>query len=1001
MSLLEKKMDISYDFKNFFTSEIEYKTSRRSFLKCMGFGTVAVALAACKGPVIKSIPYIFKPESITIGEPTYYASTMLDGFDLSCVLVKTREGRPIKLEPNKTAKIFNKTSARVQASLLSLYDEERLKNPYIRGKRTSWKVLDNYVVEALKNISRKGKQIVILSSSYPSPSTKNLITDFSKIYTNTSLVIYDAISYSKALDASKDFWGIRALPRYELSKIELIVSFEADFLGDWSPENLGFSYARSRSPRIGMLRHIQIESNMSLSGANADLRIPVKPSEAKRILAELYKAISDSEGSKDIFAQRLAKEILSKGPNVLILADGDKESYALSLLINQKIKSNALIKNSFILSKESNDEGFKNFLYSLKRGIIGALMIFNTNPLYSFSESEWLRKAIQKIDLSIYFSEKEDETSDAVQVLAPIPHWLESWGDANPVNGIYTLIQPTIRKIFNTRQFQDSLLIWKNIKEKVLPFRNYYDYLRKFWEKKILPKSTLDSFNRALFKGWVEIPEYISINWNTRTTSNNFRTEKKGKKGFEIKLYTKIGIGDGTQGNNPLLQEFPDPITRTTWDNYMTISSHDAKKLGIKNWNVGDGSVHGHMVNLHMGSVKIENVPVYIQPGQAKGSLGLALGYGKIKGKIAQKGGRINAYRIYKNFNILQAGIKIEKSKGIHDFSCIQLQNTSVGRNSIASETDLEIFLNQPKENWNKKEKIYIYNGNITPEGVTIWSEQDSSQGHHFNISVDLNSCIGCGACVISCNVENNVPVVGKEEIRKSRDMHWLRIDRYYSTKENFESLSKKGFSEKNISSEPRMYSNLLKPDKNPSVIFQPVMCQHCNNAPCETVCPVAATSHGIQGQNMMAYNRCIGTRYCANNCPYKVRRFNWFNYAENEKFDFHMNNDFGRMVLNPEVVIRSRGVMEKCSMCVQITQTSILKAKKEGRKVKDEEFQTACSKACPTNAIRFGDINDKESEVFKELENKRSYQLLDFIGTKPNVFYQVKIRNKNNDVLL
>ena len=343
--------------------------------------------------------------------------------------------------------------------------------------------------------------------------------------------------------------------------------------------------------------------------------------------------------------------------------------------------------------------------------------------------------------------------------------------------------------------------------------------------------------------------------------------------------------------------------------------------------------------------------------------------------------------------------MKIERSNQgeKHEFACMQMQNTLMGRYEIARQTTLADFINKPAEEWNEPAVMPTWRGTSPVGEVDIWRSHDRSFGPHFNLSVDLNACTGCGACIIACQAENNTPVVGKEEMRMSRDMYWLRIDRYYSDITD-NTLTQKVALEEDDLTEGEQYRKLIKPEaENPDVIFQPMMCQHCNHAPCETVCPVAATSHGRQGQNMMAYNRCVGTRYCANNCPYKVRRFNWFNYALNDKFDFNMNDDLGRMVLNPDVVVRSRGVMEKCSFCIQDTQAAILKAKKEGRKVSDEEFQDACAcaSACGTGAMVFGDVNDDESEVKKLSEDNRVYRVIEELGTKPNVFYHVKVKNR------
>ncbi|WP_185869092.1 4Fe-4S dicluster domain-containing protein [Blattabacterium cuenoti] len=964
---------------------LKEKTSRRDFLKWIGFSTASVTLAACKGPVIQSIPYIVKPSSITPGIPNYYASTMIDSFDIGCILVKTREGRPIKIEPNSTSKYFNTTSARIQSSLLSLYNEERLKYPFLKGKKSSWKKIDDYIIQHLESISKTNKDIIFLSSSFPSFSTKKLIQNFKNIYPNTKWITYDAISYSKVLDASEKIFGVRAFPFFNLEKSELIVSFDADFLGDWCPENMGKRYVTNRNPSKSMSQHIQIESNMSISGANADVRIAKRPSEIKKMLFEIYQKIFFGKEPKDRSIRKIASLIEEIGSKSVVFADGDQDSYELSFLINKKINSDALKNDKYILSKESNDKNFKKFLEDLEKEKIGCLFIHNTDPLYSLplSISKNIKRFIKKIPLTVSLSTSQDDTNEIIDVLTPIPHWMESWGDTNPITDTFTLIQPTIQQIFDTRQLQDSLIIWGKMK-----YKDYYNFLKETWEKNIIPKSNVSSFHEALFHGVVQIKNKKSNN-NFFNIGKRKRKEcryklidyqKKSENNFELRLYTKISMGDGYQYNNPWLQELPDPITRTTWDNYLTISYSDADKMQLKNWNEGDGSLNGNCVNLIKNNeILIRDIPVFIQIGQAIGSLGLAFGYGQKNGKLSNLCNGKNAYKIYDNFCIIQKDIQIKKVNKIHKFSCIQLQNTTVGRNLI-KETDLDTFLTKNKEIWNEEEKISTYKGMLSPQEISIWNqnknkEEKKKSGHHFNLSIDLNACIGCGSCIIACHSENNVPVVGKEEIRKSRDMHWLRVDRYYS-KSNQNNIDQENIHD------------------NTKVSFQPIMCQHCDYAPCETVCPVGATIHGKQGQNMMVYNRCVGTRYCANNCPYKVRRFNWFNYSNNQKFDFNMNNTLGKMVLNPDVVVRTRGVMEKCSLCIQRTQYVIGIAKKENREIKDKEFETACSISCPTNAITFGDINNENSLIYEKIKNTRSYKLLDFIGIRPNVSYQVKIRN-------
>ncbi len=973
----------------------ESGTSRRDFLKLLGFSTAAVTLAACEAPVIKTIPYVVKPHEIIPGIPNYYASTYFDGFDFASVLVKTREGRPIKIEPNPVAGDLGKTSARAQASVLSLYDNDKVKQPKLDGKDETFDKVDDFVIKGLNEAQAAGKKIVLLSHSFASPTFKKLFAEFKAKYPTAELVTYDALPYSAGLDAAQEVFGMRALPVYDLRGTELVVSFQADFLGDYNASSLESSYAAARTPGANMLRHIQVESNMSLTGANADERIRLKPSDVNKTLVEVYNAVVGGSSS-DKVAAGIAKELLAKGNKAVVFADGSKAAQVLAHLINQKLGSVAFTGKANFL-KEFDKVRFQEFLGWMNTGQVGVLISNNVDPVYSHHKGQDFKKALEKVSYVIAVTDKKNNMYKAAKAVIPVANWLESWGDIEPQTGVYTLMQPTIQKIYKSRQIEESLLVWKNGKNNAA--NNYYDYL------KANSASVLGgvSFNKALYNGFVTSGNATMLSYaggNPNQAIAELGSFKASK--LELVLYTKTSMGDGTQANNPWLQELPDPLTRMSWDNYLTISPKDAEELGIENDLNARMQLDGSIVNLTVNGVKIENVPVFIQPGQADGSVGLALGYGKKdSGATADTG--VNAYPLFDGSNLVVSNVSIEKTGEEHEFAGIQLQNTLMGRYDIAKEVPLAEFINVPFDDehhgWNKPLEYHTISGALPAGKIDLWDAFDDTDGPHFNLSIDLNSCTGCGACIIACQAENNVPVVGKEEIRMSRDMYWLRIDRYYSSKQKvgvYDGL-KKGMAV------PELYGSdvlgiegaLENPAENPDVIFQPVMCQHCNHAPCETVCPVAATSHGKQGQNHMAYNRCIGTRYCANNCPYKVRRFNWFTYNLNDKFDFNMNNDLGRMVLNPDVVVRTRGVMEKCSMCIQMTQNTILEAKKEGRRVAEGEFQTACSKACSTGSIKFGDMNDKESEVRKLYSGNRRYYLLEEIGTKPNVFYHTKVRNR------
>jgi MoCo/4Fe-4S cofactor protein with predicted Tat translocation signal len=971
-------------------------TTRRDFLKYVGFSTAAATLAACEGPVHKSIPYVLQPEQIVPGVADFYATSMFDGFDFANLLVKTREGRPIKIENNVVAGAKFAANARVHASVLSLYDSMRLKATKVAQKDASWQEADLKVRTSLADAKTKGGQIVLVTGTLASPSTEKLIAEFIAKNPTAKHVIYDAISESPALDAFESVYGERALVDYDFSKANTIVSIGADFLGDWQGGSFDSGYAKGRIPQAGkMSKHYQFEANMTLSGAAADKRVPMTVANQKLALVKIYNVITGSAvstgnvASEDVI-MKAAQQLKAAGSKGLLVSGiQDKNAQLLVLAINTALSSEAFSTSGTRQIRKGSNEKVAQLIADMNAGSVHTLIMSGVNPVYTLADSKAFVSGLKKVSLSVAFTLREDETASITTIAVPAPHYLETWNDLMLTKGTYSLTQPTIRPLFSSKQFQEALLSWNGIEG------DYYAYLKA----NASSYSNGSSWNQTVHDGIaVGTSSVLSGGSANYAVAASALAQSAPVKGFELVLYTKTGLGDGQQANNPWLQEFPDPITRVSWDNYVTISQADArdKSLGLENRIVANGGLNGSYVTLTVNGKKLEKVPVIVQPGQAKGTLGLALGYGKKTNLKEEMQVGINAYALYSGFNDVQSAT-ITKESGEHEFACVQSQKTLMGRGDIIKETSLTVFNTQDSKEWNGLPMVSLDHKEVESTKVDLWESFDRSVGHHFNLSIDLNACTGCGACVIACHAENNVPVVGKSEIRRSRDMHWLRIDRYYSSedtfagdnekKENFDGL----FGDKGSLGG---FGQMENPADNPQVAFQPVMCQHCNHAPCETVCPVAATSHGRQGQNQMAYNRCVGTRYCANNCPYKVRRFNWFLYNKNDEFDFHMNDDLGRMVINPDVNVRSRGVMEKCSMCIQKTQLTILTAKREGREVAFDEFQTACSAACSTGAMVFGDVNNKESKVAKLAEDKRMYHLLESVGTKPNVFYHVKVRN-------
>ena len=972
-------------------------TTRRDFLKYVGFSTAAATLAACEGPVHKSIPYVLQPEQIIPGIADYYATSVFDGFDFANLLVKTREGRPIKIDNNAIAGAKFSANARIHASILSLYDSMRLKEPKIAGKPTSWVDVELKIKSSLADATAKGGQVVLLTNTLASPSTEKLIAEFIEKNPNAKHVIYDAVSESEALDAFESVYGERALVDYDFSKASLIVSVGADFLGDWQGGGYDSGYAKGRIPQgpqgsKKISRHFQLESNMTLSGAAADKRLAMSTANQKQALVHIYNVVAGASVAVNLDAKlkaevtKAAQQLGAAGSKgVLVSGIQDKNAQLLVLAINQILKSEAFNTSGTRQIRKGSNEKVAQLVAAMKAGSVHTLIMSGVNPVYTLPSSKDFVDGLKKVSLSASFSLREDETASITTIAAAVPHYLESWGDVSITKGTYGLTQPTIRPLFNTKQFQDVLLSLNGA------IGTYYDYI-KANSASIISGST---WNQVLHDG-IFVGTIPTASGGTADYSGaaNALAQSKAASSYELVLYTKTGLGDGQQANNPWLQEFPDPITRVSWDNYVTVSGADAKLLELSNEIVANGGLNGSYATITTADgLKLENVPVIVQPGQAVGTVGLALGYGKKAALKEEMQVGLNAYSLYKGFNNVQS-VTLKKADGEHEFACVQGQKTLMGRGDIIKETTLEIFNTKDAEIWNEQPMVSLDHKEVKATSVDLWGSFDRSVGHHFNLSIDLNACTGCGACVIACHAENNVPVVGKSEIRRSRDMHWLRIDRYYSSETTFEGDNERKEAIAGLSSSLSTFREMEQASDNPQVSFQPVMCQHCNHAPCETVCPVAATSHSRQGQNHMAYNRCVGTRYCANNCPYKVRRFNWFLYSKNSEFDFHMNDDLGRMVLNPDVSVRSRGVMEKCSMCIQKTQETILMAKNEGRVIVDGEFQTACSSACSTGAMVFGDVNDTESQVAKLAEDERMYHLLEHVGTKPNVIYHVKVRN-------
>ena len=973
---------------------LNIETNRRDFLKVMGFGVTAATLAACtRGPVKKAIPYVEKPDDVVPGVANWYASTAPSG---NPVLVKTREGRPIKLEGNPDSQwTGGGLSAPDHATVLDLYDAERTQAPYKGANAANWDDVNREIRAKLDDIKANGGSVRLVSGTVLSPATRQLISEFLADFEDGQHISYDALSTSAIREAHELAFGQAMLPNYRFDLAEVIVSFNADFLGTWiAPVAFAAQYVVNRDPDKKMSRHLQFESLMSNTGGNADMRFPMNLADEGLALLNLYNKIAGQLGAPQIPSvpsfnlagnsiDKAASELLAaQGKGLVVCGTNDTASQVVVAAINQLLGNygTALDIANPSTIKLGDDRAMDTLAEELKGGQIDALIFYGANPLYNSPHAAAIKEALSGIQLSVSFASKRDETAVACQYTCPDNHYLESWSDAQQAANTYSLVQPTIYPIFDTRQAQSTLMYWMG------QSGNWADYLKNYWQSNFGDGSAA-FWTEALRKGVHQTSDATAApayQLSDETLGSQADGLKKGANtdSYSLITYPTIALLDGKQANNPWLQELPDPVTKVCWDQYVTVSYQDAQDNNLSNNDVVELTLNGTSYFL----------PVVVQVGQARNTLGIQLGFGREEaGKVAdqangetvgsRKIGGINAFSIGNQF----AGVGIAKTIDTYELAFTQTFNYLYdkakgylyGEDFDRSSKIVETTTSHEYNNGIYKDTQVKERNELKTHLVTLWDsyfeDPETSRNIHWKMAIDLNKCTGCGSCVVSCHAENNVPVVGKTEMRRRRNMHWIRIDRYYSGN-----------------------------PENPDVAFQPMLCQHCDNAPCETVCPVLATIHSDEGLNQMTYNRCVGTRYCANNCPYKVRRFNWFNYTNDDRFtDINpAQNDLGKLVLNPDVTVRFRGVMEKCSFCVQRLQDEKLKAKIAANdsfaKPADGAVQTACQQSCPTGAIVFGDFNNPNSEVSRLFREDRAYTVIEEVKTIPSIKYMALVRNRS-----
>lgn len=964
--------------------------SRRSFLETAGFSLSIAALSGCgRTPQRLSLPFAEQPAEVLPGVTSSYASTC-HGCTAGCgLLVKVRDGRPLKMEGMPEHPLSKGGLCSMgQALPLSLYDSHRLKQPVRNGAPSKWEDVDREIGLKIEAIKAEKLAVRIVTPTVTSPTINAEIGRFLEQFADGKHLVFDPISSSAILDAHLETHGKRVLPHYDFSAAKVIVSCGADFLGTWiSPVEFTAGWSSRRRPTTTapeMSYHVQIEGRLSLTGTKADRRYRVSPLEFGMVLSELAARIATRAGvaypreayrhlplPEDVIEDLDTRLWATRGESLVISDSQDVATQTVVNFINHTLnnygKTLDLARPS--MQRQGDDSAIQTFIEELDSGKVGALFVAGTDFSYHLPDRERLSEAIRKTRLVVSFAEREDEFSSLAHFICSDHHPLEAWLDAEPVVGTLSLSQPTIQPLGQTRPFIESLARWSGRKE------SSYELIREHWKTKVFSeesgKSFDDLWDRAVHDGVYRRtnrfdPTEVAFRFEGVRRPQEFIESE----GYSLDLYPRIGLIDSRHAHNPWLQELPDPITKIVWDNYVSLSPKAAERLQV---------IDGDVVAIDdPGSGFTCELPVVSQIGQADSVISVALGYG-VRGtdRFAQIGPRwleakptvgpgelvgknVSGFIRHQDgeFKYCVPGMTVKKTgRSVLLASTQMYHRLEIPRNvaphgaevrDIVQETTLEAFVKNPKAG--EPEVHHFATGDL-------WPADHPKPVHRWGMIIDQNACTGCSACLISCQSENNVPVVGKDEVRRQREMHWIRIDRYYAGE-----------------------------DDHLRVAHQPMLCQHCENAPCETVCPVLATAHSDEGLNEQAYNRCVGTRYCANNCPYKVRRFNWFGYEHPDPVQ--------NLVLNPDVTVRTRGVMEKCSMCVQRIEEGKMAARHRGETVSDGDILTACQQSCPSQAIIFGDLNDPISRVHEAMQDPRQYGILEEYNFKTSVKYLRIVRN-------
>jgi len=965
-------------------------SSRRDFLKLMSASMALAGLSACvKQPLEPIVPYVRQPDEIVLGKPLFFASAMPFGAYATPVLVESHEGRPTKIEGNPDHPAgLGGSDVFAQASVLDMYDPDRSQIIAYRGALSTWSDFTAAMKGPLNSQRAvQGSGLRILSRPIGSPTMASLMDAVQSAYPESKWVQYEPVNRDNARAGSQMAFGDFVETRYNLEKADIIVSLDGDFLSSGFPGFLYYArtFAARRNPDLKekMSRFYSIESTPTNTGGKADHRLPVRASEVEQVARAIAAGlgVGGGESAKSEHAKFVAAVVKDlqahKGAAVVIPGDNQPAAvHALAHAMNQALGAvgNTVIYTDSVQVKPAiQTEALRELVGDMNAGKVDLLVILDSNPVYDAPVDFEFAAAMDKVPLRVHYSLYQNETYDHVHWHINGTHYLEQWGDCRAFDGTATITQPLIAPLYNAKSPYEFIFALVGSSE-----MSGYDIVRKYWQGQLKSGDFETAWRKAVHDGFVANTAFPPKNTALKSGVPASAMPTSGTKGgapppnaigkggapdknwmpggdTEIIFRRDPLVYDGSRANNAWLQETPKPITNLCWDNAILISPGTAKKRGLVTGDVVEISVNGRKVN---GAI-------WPQPAHPNDSITVFLGYGRTKGGRVADGVGFDAYQIRASdapwitsgkITRVGSGYGFAHPQGFQyiDYSDLPKGTEPLKNRHIIRKATLEDFIKNPDFAHEGEEPV--------PPEMTLYYPYQYTE-LKWGMTIDMNACIGCKTCIVACQAENNIPVVGKEQTMRGRQMQWLRVDVYYE-----------GGTE------------------NPAIYYQPVPCQQCENAPCEVVCPVGATVHSTEGLNDMVYNRCVGTRYCSNNCPYKVRRFNFLLWQDWTTPQY-------KMMRNPEVTIRSRGVMEKCTYCIQRIAHGRMAAEKENRSVRDGEVITACQQACPAGAIVFGNMNDKQSQVAKIKEQPRNYKLLEDLNTRPRTSYLAVVRNPNPEL--